>query len=304
MTSTKSLISDNVEFVLIEDEQDPIFEKYKNMFEKSKLIEESIKESYNNYSINIKEFDTLLYDNLEIYSKFKVSKEKEKHSIANYKNTNISFINDNILFKNSIDIKDILIQFGIIENNDSEKDLRIIRIIEKIIKQKCSLEYIPEAKRYIVKYPIMFTDLEIPIVLAIYKDKESNKMHNKIIGYVNYRDIDIKSIFIEFIEVNPEYRNMNLCKRMISYLISQKPNTKKFELINAGGLSGYSCYVDAFESNNFNIKIKNTDKKIKKTKLNNIRLKRKSNRLNLTKLDNISINRKFDGDMYFTKIIT
>jgi len=35
------------------------------------------------------------------------------------------------------------------------------------------------------------------MVLAIYKET------NKIIGYVNYRDIENNSIYIEFIEVNP-----------------------------------------------------------------------------------------------------
>ena len=111
------------------------------------------------------------------------------------------------------------------------------------------------------------------MVLVLYKDT------NKIIGYVNYRDIENNSIYIEFIEVNPEYRNMNLCKRILSFLIIQKPEIMSYELQNVGGLSGYSCYVDAFESNNFKVKIKFDDKKLK----------------------NIAVNRKFNGTMYFTK---
>ena len=58
----------DVNFILLEDEQDPNFEKYKNIFEKSKIIEYYIKDSYTNYSISIKDFDTLLYENLSYYN--------------------------------------------------------------------------------------------------------------------------------------------------------------------------------------------------------------------------------------------
>ena len=63
---------------------------------------------------------------------------------------------------------------------------------------------------------------------------------------------------------------MNLCKRMLSFLIIKKPEIMSYELQNVGGLSGYSCYVDAFESNNFKVKIK-FDDKIKKENLNNMK---------------------------------
>ena len=268
----------DVEFILLEDEQDTNFEKYKDIFENSKIKEEHIKESYSKYSISVKDFDSLLYEYLSNYSTVKIP--EEKLSIASYKNPNASFINDTIVFRNNIDIKDILDQLQItisLETNNLESELRIIKNIYKVIKLKCSVEYVHESKRIIIKYPIMFIDLETPMILAIYKE------HNKIIGYINYRDVEHNSMFIEFIEVNPEYRNMNLCKRMLSFLIIQKPNIMNYELINVGGLSGYSCYVDAFESNDFKIKIK-FDKKI-----------------NITKLDNVEINSKFNGIMYFTK---
>jgi len=89
------------------------------------------------------------------------------------------------------------------------------------------------------------------MVLALYKET------NKIIGYVNYRNIEDNNMFIEFIEVNQEYRNLNLCKRMLSFLIIQKPEIISYELLNVGGLSGYSCYIDTFESNNFIVNNKN-----------------------------------------------
>ena len=58
------LNTEDVAFVLLEDEQDPNFEKYKDIFENSKIIEDYIKNSYTNYGISIKDFDTLLYENL------------------------------------------------------------------------------------------------------------------------------------------------------------------------------------------------------------------------------------------------
>ena len=274
MASRISNIED-VEFILLEDEQDLNFEKYKDIFKKSKIIEDYIKDSYTNYSISIKDFDTLLYENLSYYNNVKIP--AEKNSIASYKNPDISFVNDTIVFRNHIDIKDILEKLKIViinlETNNLESEIRIIKNLYKVIKLNCSSEYSPETKISITKYPLIFSELETPMVLAIYKET------NKIIGYINYRNIEDNNMFIEFIEVNPEYRNMNLCKRILSFLIMQKPEIINYELQNVGGLSGYSCYVDTFESNNFKVKIKFDDKKLK----------------------NIAVNRKFNGTMYFTK---
>jgi len=291
-------MNDNIEFILLEDEQDPNFEKYKDIFENSKIIEDYIKNSYTNYSISIKEFDILLYEYLSYYNNVKIP--EEKNSIVSYKNPDISFTNDSIVFRNNLDIKDILEQLKIViislETNNLESEIRIIKNLYKVIKSKCSIEYIPDTKRII--YPLIFRELETPMVLAIYKET------NKIIGYVNYRDIGNNSMFIEFIEVNPVYRNLNLCKRMLSFLIMQKPEIMSYELLNVGGLSGYSCYVDTFESNNFKVKIKFDDKKLKKKTLNNIRnsiKSRNTKKLNITKMENIAVNRKFNGSMFFTK---
>ena len=299
MASTISNIED-VEFILLEDEQAPNFEKYKDIFEKSKIIEYYIKDSYTNYSISVKDFDTLLYENLSYYNNVKIP--EEKNSISSYKNPDISFVNDTIVFRNHIDIKDILEKLKIViislETNNLESKIRIIKNLYKVIKLNCFSEYSPETKISITKYPLIFRELETPMVLVLYKET------NKIIGYVNYRNIEDNNMFIEFIEVNPEYRNLNLCKRMLSFLIMQKPKIISYELQNVGGLSGYSCYVDTFESNNFKIKIKFEDKKLKKKTLNNIRNSiktRNTKKLNITKMDNSSVNRKFNGTMYFTK---
>ena len=250
----------DVNFILLEDEHDLNFEKYKNIFEKSKIIEYYIKDSYTNYSISIKDFDTLLYENLSYYNNVKIP--ETINSIAIYKNSDISFVNDTIVFRNHIDIKDILEKLKIViislETNNLESKIRIIKNLYKVIKLNCISEYSPETKISITKYPLIFRELETPMVLVLYKET------NKIIGYVNYRNIEDNNMFIEFIEVNPEYRNLNLCKRMLSFLIMQKPKIISYELQNVGGLSGYSCYVDTFESNNFKIKIKFEDKKLKK----------------------------------------
>ena len=290
----------DVNFILLEDEHDLNFEKYKNIFEKSKIIEYYIKDSYTNYSISIKDFDTLLYENLSYYNNVKIP--ETINSIAIYKNSDISFVNDTIVFRNHIDIKDILEKLKIViislETNNLESKIRIIKNLYKVIKLNCFSEYSPETKISITKYPLIFRELETPMVLVLYKDT------NKIIGYVNYSNIEDNNIFIEFIEVNPEYRNLNLCKRMLSFLIMQKPKIISYELQNVGGLSGYSCYVDAFESNNFKVKIKFDDKKLKKKTLNNIRNSiktRKTKKLNITKMENIAVNRNFNGTMYFYK---
>ncbi len=299
MTSIISNTKD-ITFILLEDEQDLNFEKYKDIFEKSKIIEDYIKDSYTNYSISIKDFDTLLYENLTYYNNVKIPEQTK--SIAIYKNQYTSFVNDTIVFRNNIDIKDILDTLKIViislETNNLESRIRIIKNLYKVIKLNCFIEYIPETKILITKYPLIFRELETPMVLVLYKET------NKIIGYVNYRHIEDNNMFIEFIEVNPEYRNLNICKSMLSFLIIQKPEIISYELQNVGGLSGYSCYVDAFESNNFKVKIKFEDTKLKKKTLNNIRNSiktRNTKKLNITKIDNISVNRKFNGTMYFTK---
>ena len=290
----------DVNFILLEDEHDLNFEKYKNIFEKSKIIEYYIKDSYTNYSISIKDFDTLLYENLSYYNNVKIP--ETINSIAIYKNSDISFVNDTIVFRNHIDIKDILEKLKIViislETNNLESKIRIIKNLYKVIKLNCISEYSPETKISITKYPLIFREIETPMVLVLYKET------NKIIGYVNYRNIEDNNMFIEFIEVNPEYRNLNLCKRMLSFLIMQKPKIISYELQNVGGLTGYSCYVDTFESNNFKIKIKFEDKKLKKKTLNNIRNSiktRNTKKLNITKMDNAVVNRIFNGTMYFTK---
>ena len=278
------------------------------------------------YKISIIEFDTTLYDLLYKYKSIKIPDNKK--SIVTYSsNPNIVFENDLIVFRNNIDIKDILHNLDIKSLPDSHFEISTISNIVKVIKQKCDKKIVNN-----ILFPIMCNELNTPIVIVIDK--------NKVIGYLIYNiRIEDNSIYIDYIEVNPDYRNESLCKKMISYLISQKKEINKYELLNVGGLSGYSCYVDAFTTNNFdanfidntnnnennennneynnyssrtsnnsNSSIKsykhnkpNNTKKYSKNNLNKIRLSRKNTKLNLSKNNNIVLNKQFNGDMIFIR---
>jgi len=122
-----------------------------------------------------------------------------------------------------------------------------------------------------VIFPALMLEMEAPIVLAL---DNSNKEKPVSIGYLFFIE-DEEQIIIEVIEVNSVYRNYNLCKRLISHLITIKPEIKKYSLVNVGGLAGYSCYTDAFNSNNFITKTSN----------------------------NIATNNKFNGYMVFYRNI-
>ena len=172
-----------------------------------------------------------------------------------------------------------------------------------------------------ITYPSLMLDMEVPIILALDNSSETPK----VVGYLFFMENDEK-INIEVIEVNSSYRNSNLCKRLILYLVDIKPRIKKYSLVNVGGLSGYSCYMDAFTSLDFNGKIKrdknrnnvnindninetnknnenNSYNLTRKKQMNNLRLtlKQRGVKLNLAKMNNIEINNKFNGSMIFTK---
>jgi hypothetical protein len=211
---------------------------------------------------------------------------------------------------NNIDILDILLNLGIIINEDIDNLIRqnVISKLDKKIKHEC--EKIIQST---VIFPMNLNSLydieeteetELSIILAI--------SNNKIIGYLLYKTNDDISIYIEYIEVNTEYRNLSLCKKLITNLIKTIPHINEYELYNVGGLSGYSCYVDAFKTNNFKVElqkediefdneINNTNTKSKKT-LNNLRITRKTKKLNLTKMENIKVNKEFNCSMKFTRI--
>jgi hypothetical protein len=300
---------DNIDFVLLDNTKHPLFSKYSEIYSNSKNTTEPI--IY--YKIKVLQFDgilTELYRNLNKILK----REIKKQSIKSYSgNKNISFRDDFVIFMNDIDIIDILLNLGIIFDKEIDILIRqnIISKFDKQLKHEC--EKIIQST---VIFPMNLNnlndidELESSIILAI--------CNNKIIGYLlykishdSYADSDDISIYIEYIEVNKNYRNLSLCKKLITYLINIKPHINKYELYNVGGLSGYSCYVDAFKNNNFiaelqkedidfNNDTNNTDTKSKKT-LNNLRHSRKTRKLNLTKMENIKLNKEFNCSMKFTR---
>jgi len=303
---------ENIDFVLLDNVRHPLFEKYSDIYINSKTTTEPI--IY--YKIKVLQIDEILNEfnrHLNRMGKREIKSQSIKsQSIKLYNGTqNISFRDDLVIFMNNIDILDILLNLGIIIDEDIDYLIRqnLISKLDKKIKHEC--EKIIQST---VIFPINLNnlndieELELSIVLAI--------KNNKIIGYLLYKiNDDDNSIYIEFIEVNEKYRNLSLCKKLITYLIKTLPDINTYELYNVGGLSGYSCYVDSFESNNFivelqkediefnnepNNSITNTNTKTKKT-LNNLRLTRKTKKLNLTKMENIKVNKEFNCSMKFTR---
>ena len=115
------------------------------------LLEESkiIKSQYEyEYSISIEEFDKLLYEALDYYRKHIII-PNEKNSVFRYKNTNvntnISIINNRIIFNknlyihNIIDILDYM-KIKININPNLDKYTRVIKTIIIIIKLNSILE--------------------------------------------------------------------------------------------------------------------------------------------------------------------
>ncbi len=111
------------------------------------LIEESkIINSHYEYSITIEEFDKLLYETLDHYINY-VTIPIEKLSVSRYRNpnTNISIINDRIVFNDNLhshNIIDILDYMKINIKPYLPKHVHIIKHIYKMIKFNCRLEKI------------------------------------------------------------------------------------------------------------------------------------------------------------------
>ena len=203
---------------------------------------------------------------------------------------------------------DILQDLDIIvpENIDLFIKANAINNLEKIIKNACETKI-----QSTLLFPSNLMDLydieelELSVILAV--------SDNKIIGYLLYKINDDGSIYIDYIEINRNYRNASICKKLITYLIKSMDTTNTYELYNVGGLAGYSCYVNAFESNGFTAKIviedfndDNTNTKINdngKTRqvLNNLRVSRRTKKLNLANHDNIRINKQFNCTIKFSK---
>jgi hypothetical protein len=115
------------------------------------LLEESkiIKSQYEyEYSISVEEFDKLLYEALDYYRKH-ITIPNKKNSVSRYRNTNtnVSIINNRIIFNknlyihNIIDILDYM-KINININPNLDKYTRVIKTIIMVIKLNSILEQI------------------------------------------------------------------------------------------------------------------------------------------------------------------
>lgn len=308
---------DSIEFVYIDSLDNPQFSKYNDIFDSSRVKAEPAIKSELKFEIDISKFEDIVY-------KFTKSSSTSRIPLRDYPELNI--IDNKIYFDNRFDWKQLLkyLEINNITNNNTHNSsskassISLNNLIKHMKKESIALE--TKAIRKIT-YPSLMLDMEVPIILAL--DNSSETL--KVVGYLFFMEDDEK-INIEVIEVNSSYRNSNLCKRLISYLVDIKPRMKKYSLVNVGGLAGYSCYMDAFTSLDFNGRIKrdnnrnnsDTNDNINETKknnennshnltrkkqMNNLRLtiKLRGVKLNLSKMNNIEINKKFNGSMIFTK---
>ena len=307
---------DSIEFVYIDSLDNPQFSKYNDIFDSSRVKEEPAIKPELKFEIDISKFEDILY-------KFTKSTSTSRIPLRDYPELNI--IDNKIYFDNNFNWKQLLeyLQIDNITNNthnssSKSSSISLNNLIKHMKKESIALE--TKAIRKII-YPSLMLDMEVPIILALDKSSETPI----VVGYLFFMEDDEK-INIEVIEVNSSYRNSNLCKRLISYLVDIKPSIKKYSLVNVGGLAGYSCYMDAFISLGFYGRIKrdnnrnngnttdNTNKTNKnnennsynltrKKQMNNLRLtiKQRGVKLNLSKMNNIEINKKFNGSMIFTK---
>lgn len=86
-----------------------------------------------------------------------------------------------------------------------------------------------------------------------------------IIGYLlyTYKNFDSEKknhIYIDYVEVHPDYTGKRLCNKLIQELLHFKSDINKFELFNVGGLPAFKCYVNTFIQNGFHPKQRGTDK--------------------------------------------
>lgn len=128
------------------------------------------------------------------------------------------------------------------------------------------------------------------------------ELDNIIIGYLLYTYIKNQDtddhIYIDYVEVHPNYTGHRLCNKLILELIKLKSNINKFELLNVGGLPAFKCYVNTFIQNGFRAKQRGTDDK------KNIRYLLNRTQSNIKLLSNGNVNNisRFKN-VYLTGII-
>jgi len=307
---------DSIEFVYIDNPENEKFSYYNDIFNSSRVKKEHDIKPELKFEIDLTKIEDIIYKFAKL--------TKPRIPISEYIELNI--VNDKFYYDNSFNWKHLLeyLQIYNITNNNntnnannvlnkSSASFSLNNLIKHVKKESTVLE--TKEIRHIITYPSLMLEMEAPIVLAV--DKSTTIPI--VFGYLYFMESDTH-INIELIEVNNSYRNSNLCKRLISYLVNIKPNINKYSLLNVGGLPGYSCYTDAFYSLHFNGRVKrnkndnandnannetneNSNNNIRKKQMNNLRLtiKQRDIKLNLSKKNNIETNKKFNGYMVFYK---
>lgn len=147
-----------------------------------------------------------------------------------------------IISNSTIKEKDTRRNYYYIDNGKKQKLPWFVRRREEKIKE---LGLLPDE----IEEEIEEFDIELfsPSVITN-KNKRLYILHNNyIISYIGAmaNDIDVN---IDFVEVNPNYRNKRLCRLMMKLFIRIVNNSRKltFSLKNAGGEISCRCYVNAF----------------------------------------------------------
>ena len=158
------------------------------------------------------------------------------------------------------------------------------------------------------KYPKFMNGLEINTIILLFEEKIIGYLNYQIENYVSRKEnASKKYIYIESIEIHPEYKGKKFCNLLITKLIEfykDDETINEYHLDNHGGLLGYKCYTSSFREQGFKPKYKSkmtlernniqyyNNEKIKNT--NNIRKGKKT-------LKNLNNSRKYNGYMIFIR---
>jgi hypothetical protein len=245
---------DNLEFVYIDSVDNPIFEEYNKLFNMSR-----IKDNHNNtpelkYEIDANKFEEILYKIIRSSKSYQIPTSRIPLSRIPLNDFHeFKYIDSKIYFDDSFNWQRLLEYLQITPNTEHLETSQLHKKLLKNMKQSSNIVEIRKPMQRVL-FPSLMLEMDAPIIIVLDKSNVIPIM----IAYLFFREDNEPlhpRIFIEVIEVNNAYRNYNLCKRLISYLISIKPLIEKYALVNVGGLAGYSCYNDAFIANNFATRI-------------------------------------------------
>jgi hypothetical protein len=167
--------------------------------------------------------------------------------------------------------------------------MNIITSNSKIIEKQV---YEGEEYKYL-KYNLILTDKMI--LIAKYNTNTGNEV---VAGYIKY-DFQDTFIFIDAVEVHPDFRGLKLCNKLIKLIIDRFPEYNSFQLANAGGLIAYKCYTSTFEKEGFTPEYISGKKLIHQKVINNNTANSKTFKNNTTFFNKMKI--RYNGKMAFTR---